>query len=119
LPSRFSITESVYTGMLSYLDAITHTEQSGRKEDVSFMMDPFWLQDTAVIENIEKWKGEWSVSLVFAYHKMPMKFLKRHIVSYSSRQKADVAAHYMRRQAAKDQRGTLQVDKALFTTNNN
>lgn len=105
--------------MLEYLDNLSLTEQNGITKDAFFINEDFWLQDTVVVENVECRNGEWSIYLVFAHHLIPLKFIKRKIVNYVCPRRAALAAHYMRRQAAKDQRGTLQVNVNLFCTNFN
>jgi hypothetical protein len=85
-------------------------DAAGNKNDLRFIHTDFWLQDTAVIEAVEKKQGMWKVSLLFVLHTNPLKFIKRSIASYADIHKANTAAHYMRRQAAKDQRGTLVVN---------
>ena len=42
------------------------TETRGFKDDLSFMKEDGWLKDSAVIDRIQSFKGQWSVSLVFA-----------------------------------------------------
>lgn len=116
---KFTIYDDAYTAMLEYLDKFSTTEQRGLNEDSFFINEDFWLQDTAVVENVECRNGEWNIYLVFANHLIPLKFIKRKIVNYACPKKAALVAHYMRRQAAKDQRGTLRLSMNLFTTNFN
>lgn len=115
--SKFTIQDDAYAAMLEYLDQFSFTERTGRSEDAHFIDEDFWLQDTAVIENLEHRSGEWNIYLVFAHHLIPLKFIKRKIMIIACEKKAIITAHYMRRQAAKDQRGTLSVNMRLFTTN--
>lgn len=115
--SKFTIDSDVYTSMLKYIDGFSLTEAIGKSDDANFINEDFWLQDTAVIENIECRSGEWNIYLLFAHHLSPLKFIKRKIVNVSCPKKAFLTAHYMRRQAAKDQRGTLVINMKLFQTN--
>lgn len=115
MASKFRIDDNVYASMLDYMHALAEGERTGSHKDVAFINDDFWLQDTAVIENIERRHGEWNIYLVFAHHLKPLKFIKRKIVNFVCPKKAAMAAHYMRRLAAKDQRGTLVVNNALIT----
>jgi hypothetical protein len=46
---------------------------------------------------------------VFAHTHNPLKFIKRYITSHPCPRRAAQQAYYMRRLAAKDQRGTLTV----------
>lgn len=112
-----NIDETVYANMLDYMQGLIQTDMSGVSHDISFYNEDFWLQDTAVIENLELRNGEWNIFLVFAHHNFPLKFIKRRIKNYSCPKKAAITAHYMRRQAAKDQRGTLTVNPGSFTLN--
>lgn len=119
MPSKFTIDEVAYASMLGFLEKLISTERFGLAGDASFINDDFWLQDTAVIENVEKRNGEWNIFLVFAHHRIPLKFIKRKITNFGCPRRAALAAHYMRRQAAKDQRGTLVVNKELIEINFN
>ncbi len=114
MAQRFTMDDSAYNNMLEGMNTLSHTDTNGAATDISFIGDDFWLQDTAVIENIELRSGEWNIYLVFAHHLKPLKFIKRKIVQFSCPRKAKVVAHYMRRQAAKDQRGTLYVKQELI-----
>ncbi len=115
--SKFKIDPEVYTSMLKYIEGFSTTDINGLNEDASFINEDFWLQNTAVIENVECRSGEWNIYLIFAHHLIPLKFIKRKIVNVSCPKKAFRMAHFMRRQAAKDQRGTLEVNMKLFQTN--
>jgi|LauGreDrversion4_2_1035121.scaffolds.fasta_scaffold05357_3 hypothetical protein len=118
MPSnKFRLQEEVYDSMLLYLDESMNLEKIGNQNDVQFIHQDFWLQNTAVIENIESVNGEWNIFLLFADHLTPLKFLKRKIIQYSSFKKAVFNAQYMRRQAAKDQRGTIIIDIKNFELN--
>lgn len=110
---KFQIDDAVYALMLDGINLCFQTEKKGTAADTRFICENFWLQDTAVIENIELRKGVWNIYLVFAHHLAPLKFIRRSIVAYSCSKRAILAAHYMRRLAAKDQRGTLAVNRNL------
>lgn len=114
MPSRFSIDDSAYENMLDLMNIAAGAERPGGIKDINFINDEYWLQDTAVIENIEYHFGEWDIFLVFAHHLLATKLIRRKIARYSSYQKACLAGHYMRRLAAKDQRGTLAVQPNLI-----
>jgi hypothetical protein len=108
----FSLSVELYGRMLDSLSNLFSTEKLGEDADMNFYRDDLWLCDTAVIELLQKRKGCWEVHLIFAHHKTPMKFLSRRITSHACPKRAQMMAFYMRRQAAKDQRGTLKVDIA-------
>ena len=94
-------------------------ERQGSQADLDFMLEDFWLKDTAVSEYVMKRKGMWEIHLIFAWYTQPLQFIKRKITSVSSRRKAEFTASIMRRQAAKDVRGTLEVNPTLFNTSLN
>jgi len=111
------IDDVLYGQMLDYMQTLMQADVQGDVTDISFYDDDFWLQDTVVIENVEYRNGEWNIFLVFAHHLLPLKFIKRKIKNFACPKKAALTAHYMRRLAAKDQRGTLQVNMGLLTIN--
>ncbi len=106
----FSISPDLYASMLDGLSNLFFTEKRGQDADMNFYRDDYWLSDTAVIESLQLRQGAWEVNLLFAHHKTPLKFLSRRITSHSCPKRARMMAFYMRRLAAKDQRGTLSVD---------
>ncbi|ANI90588.1 hypothetical protein A9P82_03500 [Arachidicoccus ginsenosidimutans] len=103
--------------MLSFIENLYSTDKAGALSDTGFILDDFWLQDTAVIENIERRHGAWDVCLVFAHYLQPLKLIKRKITNFASFKKAEVTAHYMRRLAAKDQRGTMIINEKSIVVN--
>lgn len=110
MDGRQTISPELYELILMGMNAQYDLDRPGSESDLRFVHTDFWLQDTAVIEDIERCSGLWSVSLLFVHHTNPLKFIKRRIQSFADLRKARTAAHYMRRQAAKDQRGTLYVN---------
>lgn len=117
MPLNCKIDDGLYSRMLDYMHTIMQTDLPGNAADISFYNDDFWLQDTVVIENIELRNGEWNIFLVFAHHRLPLKLIKRRIRNYACPKKAALTATYMRRLAAKDQRGTLQMNTTSFLIN--
>ncbi len=115
----FVIPPELYEKMLDGLSNLFFTEKLGLDSDLNFYRDDLWLSDTAVIELLLLRRGSWEVNLLFAHYKTPLKFLSRRITSHSCPKRARTMAFYMRRLAAKDQRGTLTVDiKDLHLTLN-
>lgn len=116
---KVRIDERAYSSMLDSVNAFYSSNVCGFSLDMDFIKDDYWLQNTAVIENIERRGGSWAIFLVFAHHLQPLKFIKRGITQFSCLKKATLSAHYMRRLAAKDQRGTLavSVDKTNYSAN--
>jgi hypothetical protein len=106
----FTMSDSVYQRMLDELNKQYFTEKSGEALDMDFITDDVWLPDTAVIDNLFRRRGTWEVHLLFAHHKYPLKFLSRRITSHACPKRAAQMGFYMRRLAAKDQRGTLYVN---------
>ena len=101
--------DDTYNSMLTFLDNQHFTEKPAAEEDMLFLKNDWWLANTAVIDTINFRKGGWEVFLTFANYKKPLQLIVRMIVRCFSEGKAKTAAHYMRKQAAKDQRGTLFV----------
>ena len=77
--------------------------------DMYFIRDGAWLKDSAVIEAINNRQGTWDVLLIFAHYKNPLLLIVRKITSCFSLQRATAAAFYIKKEAAKDRRGTLAV----------
>jgi len=116
---KLQLDDDAYSSMLDSINTFYTTNTAAFNIDIQFINDDFWLQNTAVIENIEKRKGCWQIFLVFAHHLQPLKFIKRSITHFSCLKKATLTAHYMRRIAAKDQRGTLVVNESCININFN
>jgi hypothetical protein len=117
--AKFQLDEPAYQEMLNLLNNQHFTEVLGSIVDFNLLFDDYWLQDSAVIENLVYRQGQWDVHLVFAHYKNPYRLIQRRITTCVGRAKAEIHAHYMKRQAAKDQRGTLTVDDRLFRFNGN
>lgn len=112
---KYHINEQVYNELLNMLNNQHFIEQPGNASDMNFLSDDWWLRDTAVMENIVKRYGMWEIHLVFAHYLEPLKLIKRVITSHTCKKKAELNAWYMKRLAAKDQRGTLTVNIEDFT----
>jgi hypothetical protein len=108
----FTTPPELYAAMLDRLSNLFFTDKLGLDRDMNFYRDDQWLSDTAVIDRLDCRKGTWEVTLLFAHYKTPMKFISRRIVSNACPKRAGTMAFYMRRLAAKDQRGTLRLDIA-------
>lgn len=79
---NFIINTEAYAKMLGYLDNLSTTDKPGLGKDSFFIAQNYWLQDTAVVENIEYRNGQWEIALVFAHTSFPLKLLKRKITSF-------------------------------------
>lgn len=108
------IDQFAYECMLERLNSESSTDQRGELIDMGLFYDDAWLMDSAVVENMIANKGNWDIYLVFVDPLHPMKFIRRKISSYFSRNKAELAGNYMRRLAAKDQRGTIKISNQLY-----
>lgn len=106
----FHLDDNTYDELLSLLNNQYFTNKPGSEADLSFLSDDWWLRDTAVIENIVKRDGMWEIQLVFAHYQEPQKLIKRVISRHTCKNQAELNAWYIRRLAAKDQRGTLKVN---------
>lgn len=113
------VCSKLYSLCLDHINVLPFQEREGTLRDVQFIANEFWLQDTAVIEHVTLQKGMFCVSLVFSHAGVHMRWLRRAICGYSCQRKATMSAHYMRRQAAKDQRGTLSVSLKKYSLNFN
>ncbi|MEM8525452.1 MAG: hypothetical protein AAGG68_12500 [Bacteroidota bacterium] len=111
---NFFLDSDAYNELLNLLNNQHFVDTRGAHQDMEFLSDDWWLRDTAVNENIVKREGMWEIHLVFAHYKEPHKLIKRVIGRYASKDKAELSAWYMRRLAAKDQRGTLKVNLKDF-----
>jgi len=109
-----------YKDLLSGMNSSTLFDGSlGKNPDMEFIKEDQWLCDAAVIERIVRIKGLWFITLVFASHFQPYQFLIRKIKGFSDKKKSILHASIFRRQAAKDQRGTIRVDIERYGLNNN
>lgn len=106
----FYLDDNTYEELLDLMNNQHFVNRPGSTVDMDFLSDDWWLRDTAVIENIVKREGMWEIHLVFAHYQEPQKLIKRVISRYTCKSKAEMSAWYMRRLAAKDQRGTLRVN---------
>ncbi|MEL6590109.1 MAG: hypothetical protein AAFP02_08460 [Bacteroidota bacterium] len=103
------IDKSTYKLMLGCKTSCGQAERLASKPDLAFLHEDLWLQDTAVVERVVKLHGAWEVFLLFVHYQNPLLFIKRYIKKHFSAKKACMEAQYMRRLAAKDQRGTLHI----------
>jgi hypothetical protein len=103
------ISERVLSAMNRFLENETCIGQPAQPGDMVFISEGAWLKDAAVIDTINNNQGAWDVSLIFAHYKNPLQLLVRNITRCFTEQKARAAAFYIRKEAAKDRRGTLSV----------
>ncbi|MEP0985092.1 hypothetical protein [Ekhidna sp.] len=108
-----------YEKLMDFMNIQALLDLKGDFVDLDLFYSDEWLLDSAVIDNVVERNGNWDVFLVFAHVTDPMKLIKRKITRFTSIKKAELAANYMRRLAAKDQRGTLKVRNAAFLNCNN
>jgi hypothetical protein len=104
-----------YQWLLSKINQkVLFEEQSSTSQDLAFIKEGTWLADTAVLEYLTKRKGTYSINLLFAHYKQPLMLLIRSITHHANPRKAQVMSQLFRRQAAKDQRGTLKIEESSF-----
>jgi hypothetical protein len=106
---KIKISEYVLSEMNNFLDNEKYVGQMAMSADMLFITDGSWLKDAAVIDAITNRQGAWDVYLIFAHYKNPLQLIVRNITRCFSEQKALAAAFYIRKEAAKDRRGTLTV----------
>ncbi len=109
MSSKTKIGGSVLSVMHNFLDNEKNIGQPGHAGDLLFITEGSWLKDSAVIDCISQRQGVWDVWLIFVYYRNPLQLIVRFITSCYSEQKALTSAFYIRKEAAKDRRGTLKV----------
>lgn len=112
---KFRMDAACYAQLMQGLNMQHFGEIKGDLSDFGLYHDDLWLSDTAVIENISRYQGQWAVHLTFAHVLQPLKFIRRYIVSLTCLKRATLHAQLIRRLAAKDQRGTLTVGAESFS----
>lgn len=82
--------------------------------DLYWLHQDEWLKDSAVQESLRKRRGLWEIHLVFIHHRQPLRLIARFIKAMPDQKRAAFTAQMLRRQAAKDARGTLQTNAETF-----
>lgn len=113
------IDKDCYEKLMDFMNTQYSADLKGEYVDLDLFYSDDWLLDSAVIDNVVERNGNWDVYLVFAHVFNPMKMIKKKITKCTSLKKAELTANYMRRQAAKDQRGTLRLNDSMFKSCNN
>ena len=108
------LSKKAYAELLNLMNRQYFCERVGKSNDYSFLQADHWLKDSAVIDQVIRTQEGWSIFLVFAHAVYPYRLIRRFIDQINHPKKAIVAAEYMRRLAAKDQRGTLTVRMSDF-----
>lgn len=103
-----------YESLMDGLNLQQVVDQKGEFTDFDLFYSDDWLLNSAVVDNVIERNGNWDIYLVFAYVGNPLKLIKRRITRCITIKKANLTANYMRRLAAKDQRGTLKIDCSSF-----
>jgi hypothetical protein len=112
---NLSLNYHMYEWMLKSINNMSlHDDQLGEESELNFLRANDWLGDTAVIERLVYRAGQYRIDLLFAHHQQPLKLLIRNITVQSSKSKAEIMSQLFRRQAAKDQRGTLSISEDLL-----
>lgn len=106
---QHKIDNQVLSVMHKFIDNEKCIGRIANSSDLLFISDGSWLKDTAVVDLVNKRQGGWDVVLVFAHYKKPLQLILRYITRCFSEQKALGSAFYIRKEAAKDRRGTLSV----------
>ena len=106
---KIKMGEQVLREMRNFLHNEKYIGQIAQPGDMFFITDDSWLKDTAVIDAIIKRQGAWDVHMVFVHYKNPLQLIVRNITRCFSKQKAQSTAFYIRKEAAKDRRGTLSI----------
>ena len=109
-----NIAPKVYRDLLRILNNIHFTDKAGTSFDLNLLKNDWWLQNSAVSDRITRKNGQWLINLVFAHYGLPLNLLIRDITSDANLKTAKIKGFYMKRVAAKDQRGTLEVELDQF-----
>ncbi len=118
--SRCTLDYDTYKWLLKSINiGLLYDGVKASSHDMNFIKDDSWLSETSVIEQIAQRKGTWHIDLLFAYQKEPLRFIIRKISSHTSYRKAALLGSIFRRQAAKDQRGTITLDVNVLQINFN
>lgn len=105
----------MYKWLLNSINQMSlYEDKIGHESEFNFLRSSNWLADTAVIERLIYTKGQYKIDLLFAHHQQPLKLLIRNITTQPDLKKAKIMSSLFRRQAAKDQRGTLFVHEGLL-----
>ena len=106
-----------------YIDPSLHIiptkEFTGKKDDILFLADDVWLQNSEVKYAIKKKKGRWYVYMIFFALKESRKLLIKEIDHYHSLKRAETFASIFQRGIRKDARGTLKRMKHDYDICNN
>ena len=113
------IDKKCYESLMDVMNVQYFSDLKGEPHDLDLFFRDDWLLDSAVIDNVVERNGNWDVYLVFAHVLNPMKMIKKRITRCTSLKRAELSANYMRRLAAKDQRGTLILEESYFKCCNN
>jgi hypothetical protein len=104
-----------YEWMLKSINQISlYDDRVGDESEFNFLRSNQWLVDSAVIERLVFRKGQFRIDLVFVHQKQPLKLLVRNITVHPDRKKAEIMSQLFKRQAAKDQRGTIIIKEELL-----
>ncbi|MBK8055772.1 MAG: hypothetical protein IPK35_21480 [Saprospiraceae bacterium] len=118
--SRCTLDYDTYKWLLNSINSgLLYDGAKASSFDMNFIKDDSWLSETSVIEQIANRHGTWHIDLLFAYYKEPLRFIIRKISSHTSHKQASLVGSIFRRQAAKDQRGTITIDAELLNINYN
>lgn len=103
-----------YESLLDFMSGHHTDDLHGQSHDTLLFHEDRWLMDSAVCQNIVARRGNWEIFLVFVHPRFPLKLIRRKITSCFHQRKAQLMANHMRRQAAKDARGTVTIKASQF-----
>ena len=108
------IDETCYGSLMDFLNERLKDDANGEVLDLDLFYNDSWLLDSAVVDNLVPVNGNWDIFLIFAHSEFPLKLIRKKITRCNTLKNALFAADKMRRQAAKDQRGTLEIKESYF-----
>ncbi|MCU0450980.1 MAG: hypothetical protein MUC97_14270 [Bernardetiaceae bacterium] len=117
MPHCCQLDDFAYNALLTWVDQLPLAEKAAQANDLAGLEKDAWLADSAVVAHSVRCQGAWEVRLLFANPSPPYRLLQKTIARYSCPRRAALTAELMRRQAAKDQRGTIKINPPELDTN--
>jgi hypothetical protein len=117
LPHCCQLDDFAYNHLLMFSEGLLLAEKPAQAQDLERLNQDAWLTDSAVVCHSVRCQGAWEVRLLFANPSPPYRFLQKPIARFSCPRRAALTAELMRRQAAKDQRGTIKINPPQLAAN--
>lgn len=89
-------------------------EAKGKKQDLNFLKEDKWLQNTELRYNISERSSRWHVTMIYIAVENPFRFRCRQLQHYDTQRKAETFAEILQRGIRKDPRRTLKANYNAF-----